>query len=121
MPGRKLRKWAMKVLSECGEPQVVIETHRPTEGELNNLCYLSMKYIAGWSMREADLAVVMQLGGEPKTLKELDKQFIPQLAEYIWDHLLGEPSEPNLVDVTLAVMAMKSQLYSLDERTRNSL
>jgi hypothetical protein len=39
---------------------------------------------AGWEPRSCDVAVVMQMGGTIKAL-----------AEYLWDHILGEPHSPS--------------------------
>lgn len=120
MANPSLRDWAKDVMSKVKDPVVDFAKHKPTEGELNNLSYLSMKFIAGWGMRSADFAVVKTMGGKPATVNDLDKQFIPQLAEYIWDHLMGEPDEPSTKDVEAAVKAVRAGLYAMDEKARNS-
>lgn len=103
-------------LKEISEPlKVDLSTHQPTDNELNNLCYLSCKYICGWSMRECDLAVVRQLGGN-----DLEK-FKEALADYIWDHLMGEPDEISQEEVKKAVDAITLHLYGQPEDARNSV
>lgn len=37
-----------------GPLQVDLATHKPTDNELNNLSYLSLKYICNFPMRQAD-------------------------------------------------------------------
>ena len=100
--------------------QIDPSTHKPTPGELNNLCYLSMKYICGWPMRQADLAVVNTMGGEPQTVNDMDK-YCEALADYIWDHLMGEPDDSTADEVKEACNGIKNMLYSMDEETRNSI
>ena len=37
--------------------------YKPSDGEINNLVYLTLKYTVGWSMRAADLAVMQMMAG----------------------------------------------------------
>lgn len=117
---KQLREYADNMSAQA-KPIVDYKTHAPTNRELNNLCYLSMKYIANWPMRAADFHVVNMFGGTPKTVVELDEHYIPQLADYMWDHLMGEPEEPTTEDLEYAIKAIRDVLYSMDEKTRNDV
>jgi hypothetical protein len=59
-------------------------------GERNNLVYLCLRHVVGWDMRGADLAVCEMMAGPDATREEL----IRVVADYAWDHLLGEPKKP---------------------------
>tara|TARA_R110000751_G_scaffold93925_2_gene183319 strand:- start:324 stop:818 length:495 start_codon:yes stop_codon:yes gene_type:complete len=119
--GTSFSAWTAN-LRQClnNHPQVEYETHKPTDGELNNLCYLSMRYIANWPMRNVDFNVVKMMSGDPPTVEALSDQFIPNLVEYVWDHIMGEPADPTVEDITLAVEALRDQIYEMDEQTRNA-
>lgn len=93
--------------------------HKPTEGELNNICYLSMRYLLNWTMRVVDYEIIRMMSGEVNTLEEIDTKLIPPLAQYTWDHLMGEPDEPSQEQVEEACKQFKIMLYSTDEKTRN--
>lgn len=116
---QNLRQWIDDVLSKVGPPQVDLATHELTEGELNNLVYLSMKMVIGWQMRATDLEVVKLLAGPVKTIKEFDKAFVPVLAQYMWNHILGEPEDTTQDDLQMAIMAIERILFSMDTTTRN--
>ena len=96
-------------------------THEPTDNELNNLCYLSMKLLINWPMRKADFAVVQVMGGDVPTVADLDKKFIPELANYMWDHLLGSPPTPTVEDLVYCIQAVRDALYSMSEDVRNDI
>lgn len=115
-----LREWADEMKAKTGTCQVQ-PNHLPTPGELNNLCYLSMKYIMGWQMRHADFAAIQITGGIPTSMEELDKEYIPAIAEYMWDHLMGEPETPTTEDLEYAIRAIRDQLFTMDEKTRNDI
>ncbi len=51
--------------------------------------------VIGVQARRADVQVVQSLGGTPQVL-----------AEYIWDHWMGEPDEPTQQQVLAAVNYM---------------
>jgi hypothetical protein len=115
----EFNEWLQNLKENAATPQVDYNTHKPTEGELNNLCHLSMRYTINWTMRHADFAIVRMMGGEPQTVRELDEKFIPELADYMWDHLMGEPETPTPEMLTEAIKVFRDMLYSMDEEVRN--
>jgi hypothetical protein len=114
-----LREWA----DQMPDKKLLVDpaTHVPTINELNNLCYLSFKYIAGWHMRQCDFAVVTMMGGTPTSVNDIDTQYGPALAEYIWDHILGEPDDFTVEDIEYAVKAVKNSLYAMGPEIRESV
>ena len=48
--------------------------------------------VLGFQARAADLGILRAMGGTPEVL-----------AEYIWDHWLGEPEEPTAEQILAAV------------------
>ena len=71
----------------------------PSQGELNNVCYVVCRYGANWPMRSTDLAVclfmidraIRELRGDP-----LVSEFLWVVCDYVWDHILGEPESPTV-------------------------
>lgn len=100
--------------SSKGPILVDLETHQPTPNELNNLLYLSCKYI-GFPMRNCDLSIVNSMSGG--TLEG----FKSAAAEYIWDHLMGEPESPTQEDVKLIVDAVCDHLFTMPVEVRESV
>lgn len=94
------------------------KTHKPTKGELDNITYLSFKYIAGFPMRQVDLLMVQQMTGEINTYQDLNK-FTKELAHYLWDHIMGEPESPALEEIEVATETIKDYLYTQSEHDRN--
>lgn len=118
----ELKKWADEVKAKLPPRQVDYKNYKVTNNELNNLCYLSMKYLIGWQMRAVDFhAVNMMVNPPPTTVESLEAGFIPELAEYMWDHLMGEPEEIQSEDLVYAIKIIRDQLFSMDEQTRNSI
>jgi hypothetical protein len=118
---KELKKFLKEIKKNVKPPQVDFEKHKPTDNELNNLTYLSMKYIIGWPMRLTDFAVVKMMGGEVASVKGLDEKFIPEMANYMWDHLMGEPDDLKVDDLISAIQAVRDMLFGMDEKTRNSI
>ena len=114
-------QWLEDMKEQVQDPQVDLDTHEPTENELNNICYLSMKYIAGWPMRQADLKVVEIMGGEITTVRALDDKWIPNLADYIWDHLMGEPETISSEQITEGCKAVCNLIYGMPEEIREAV
>jgi methylglyoxal synthase len=80
-----------------------------------------MKYFAGFTMRNCDFKVIKMMGGDPQVVAELDDEFIPQLAEYIWDHVMGEPEDPTVEELVEAIGVVRDMLYEMDISTRNEV
>jgi hypothetical protein len=116
MVSEAMQTWVKESIEE--KPCLVDEAHVPTAGELNNIVYLTMKYLAGWQMRQCDLGVVLAMN-TPKSLKELDEAFVPVLAEYVWDHLMGEPDEVTTEDLEYGIRHIAKAVYGMDDRSRN--
>jgi acetoacetate decarboxylase len=51
----------------------------------------------------------------------LDEKFIPEMANYMWDHLMGEPDDLKVDDLISAIQAVRDMLFGMDEKTRNSI
>jgi len=64
---------------------------------------------------------VKMMAGKVQSVRQLDKKFIPALADYIWDHMMGEPDELSEEDVEKMIKALRDQLYGMDEKTRNCI
>jgi len=118
---KEIEKFINQINNIDGEPQVDFATHKPTEEELNNLCYLSFKHIIAWHMRATDYHIVRMMGGDPQTVDELKEKFIPELAQYIWDHMMGEPEDPTSEDITKAIVALCDFLFKMNESIRNDV
>jgi len=106
-------------IETLGDPVVDLETHVPTEGEINNLCYLSFKYLVGWGMRMADYTVLRMMTPEIKSVKELEEELVPRLADYMWDHICGEPEEPTTETLEEGCKLMLRMIYTMNEADRN--
>jgi len=90
--------------------------------ELNNLTYLSMKFVIGWPMRLADYVVIRGLAGDgPFRYDQLKTEFLPHLAQYMWDHLMAEPEDPDVDKVQVGCEYVMEQLFSLPEHIRKDI
>lgn len=116
-----LRKWIDHVKSTTEAPTVDLSTHIPTEGELNNLTYLSMKFLVNWQMRHVEFVLLKGMAGEIKSIDDVKAKFIPQIAQYIWSHLMRKPDAISINDLQEAIEALMGQLYAMDEFKRNSI
>lgn len=101
--------------------RVDYDKHKPTENEMNNICFMAMKYGAGHIMRQVDLAMVNTLGGTPDTVRGLSDRWIPSLADYMWDHIMGEPDDPSPEEMVDYVTFVRDMIYTMDETCRNSI
>ena len=50
------------------------DDYKPSDGELDNLCYLTMRYTANWSMRVVDKTVCLMMAGDIVGPTGIDKQ-----------------------------------------------
>lgn len=64
-----------------------------SDGEVDNIVYLVCKYTVGWQMRQCDKAVCQLMLGAVKG-PEAVHRLVEATAEYVWDHICGEPDEP---------------------------
>jgi hypothetical protein len=75
----------------------VADDYAPSNGELNNLVYLTCKYTVGWGMRQTDLAVCLMMAGGEEEIR--GNKGLSNLCwvtcEYLWDHVAGEPTDIN--------------------------
>ncbi len=71
-------------------------TYQPSEGEYNNLVYLTLMIAAQHQMRAADLALMQAMCPRrdmfgPQAIDDL----VHVVIEYAWDHVMGEPEDPS--------------------------
>ena len=74
--------------------------YQMTDGEMDNIIYLVLKFGCNWQMRECDKQVVLYLfralpEGKSRTGAGGIQNLIMEAATYGWDHILGkEPGQP---------------------------
>ena len=75
----------------------VADDYEPSAGELDNFVYLTSKYTVGWIPRSCDHAVCLMMAGGAEAIR--GNAGLTKLAEttieFVWDHVCGEPEEPN--------------------------
>lgn len=82
------------------------------EGELNNVCYLTLKYGVGWPMREADFAVIRLLvPGAVVGPRGIDN-FVKACCTYAWDHIAGEPANFGPLDLFNGIKPLIHEWYA---------
>jgi hypothetical protein len=116
MPTEQAIQYANQYRALIEGPILVdVKTHQPTPNEIDNICYLAMKYLVGWQMRQTDLMVVKSMldGGPVPKLQAI-------VTEYIWDHICGEPAEPTQEDLAHVAGGIIEHFYSLPEEARES-
>ena len=67
--------------------------YQPSDGELDNLIYVVLKYTVGWPMRQADKAVCMVAGGDAIRGDAGISKLVYETCQYAWDHIAGEPDD----------------------------
>jgi hypothetical protein len=112
-----LRDWANELAKHTKTTQVD-KDHKPSPGELNNIAYLSMRYLTGWIIQSSDLIAIVNDSGDVETMDDVFENYVPAVAKYIWGHLYGEPENIPQVDVQSAVKAFANLVYTLDEKIR---
>lgn len=100
--------------------KVDYDKHKPTDGELNNICFMAMKYGAGHLMRMVDFEVVKTMSESTETVTGLSDKFLPVLADYMWDHIMGEPDDPSTEEVLEFVTFTRDMIYTSNEEDRNN-
>ena len=113
-----LRDWADKVRKATANDPFVVDPqeHQPTANERNNLCFLSMKYLLGWPMRSCDFMIVESMGSDKPTA-----EYFEILAEYMWDHLAGEPDDVSVGDLVYAIEVIWENLCRQGADIRNDI
>jgi len=64
--------------------------YTPSDGEVDNLVYLTCKYTIGWNMRACDLAIMKIMAGEMQGAEGISR-LVENTCEFVWDHISGEP------------------------------
>lgn len=109
-------------LSKLERSPIVLADYQVSEEELNNLTYLCMKFVIGWPMRQADFSVVRMMAGQgPFRYDQLKTEYLPHLAEYMWDHLMAEPDDPDVDKVQVGCEYVMEQLFTLPEAVRKDI
>jgi hypothetical protein len=71
--------------------------------------------------RGVDLLILEAMCPDIKSVADLKERYAPRVADLLWDHWLGEPKEPSLVDINDICRLMCDALYTMSEEVRNSL
>lgn len=114
------QEWVTEI-QNATTPQTVEDTHQPTKNERNNIVYLCFSRLLGIGARVADHAVIEMMAANIKDMSDLRSRYVPAIAEYLWDHFMGEPETPSQQEVQQACLALTNYLYSHDEETRNDI
>ena len=73
------------------------EDYKLSEGEIDNIVYLTCKYTVQWPMRQVDLQVCKMMAGLDKPTPPTGSKAVGKLLEvtcdYLWDHVCGEPDD----------------------------
>lgn len=112
------QEWVTEI-QNATTPQTVEDTHQPTKNERNNIVYLCFGQLLGIRARVADHAVIEMMAANIKDMSDLRSRYVPVIAEYLWDHFMGEPETPSQQEVEQFCLALTNFLYSLDEQARN--
>jgi len=105
-----------------GDVKVDLNTHKVTEAELNNIAYLAFRYLGHWQMRSIDFLVVQRLMiRDVESTTDVDEVFCPALAEYIWDHILGEPDYPTRESVLVRCCLYAQLIWRMNAAVRNTV
>lgn len=85
--------------------------YTPSDGEINNLVYFTLKYSAGWPMRQCDLMAIQNMTGPIQGAKGIDT-LIHNICEFAWDHIRGEPTEFSADDLYHQIKPMVENYYT---------
>jgi hypothetical protein len=72
------------------------EDYALTDGEIDNIVYLTCRYTVGWGMRSCDKSVCEMMLGNDKTGSKCVERLLQITCEYVWDHICGEPEDPSV-------------------------
>lgn len=70
----------------------VPDDYEPSDGEIDNLVYLTCRYTCGWPMRRVDLHICKMMAGEIRGAEGISR-LVSVACDYCWDHVCGEPEE----------------------------
>ena len=87
------------------------DDYKPSDGELDNLVYLALKYGANWQMRGCDKQVVLVMCENTIGSVGISK-VLETACEYAWDHILGEPDEGTPEDMYNHLKPLIEEWYS---------
>lgn len=92
----------------------------PSEGEIDNLIYLTMRFTIDWTMRAADKAVVLQMAGDVVGIKGISN-LVYVACEYTWDHLAGEPEDATVEDYYDHMGKALAHWYEISDKEKRSV
>jgi hypothetical protein len=80
-----------------------------TDGEINNIVYLCHRFSCNWTMRAADLQVVTLMATPLPSGEAGIRHLVKTSAEYIWDHIMGEPEDcdPEALRIHLEALVLE--------------
>lgn len=114
------QEWIAEI-QNATKQQTVEDTHQPTKNERNNIIHLCFGQLLGIRARVSDHAIIEMMATNIKDMSDLRSRYVPVIAEYLWDHFMGEPETPSQQEVQQACLALTNYLYSHDEKTRNDI
>ena len=86
--------------------------YKPSEGELDNLIYLTIKYTTRRNMRACDKSICLMMAGSSLVGDVGISTLIETTCEYAWDHLAGEPGDVSTQDFFDHIKPMLLKWYS---------
>lgn len=92
----------------------------PSEGEIDNLIYLTMRFTIDWNMRQADKAIVLQMAGDVVGIKGISN-LVEVCCEYTWDHLAGEPEDVSIEDFYNHMSTALAKWYEITDKEKRSI
>lgn len=98
----------------------VPDDYVPSDGEVDNLVYLTLKYGAGWPMRGCDLTIVKMMAGNVRGSAGLSR-LVYAACEYAWDHILGEPDGVTSEDMFGFMKPILEEWYSKTSQEERSV
>ena len=85
--------------------------YKPSEGELDNLVYLTLKYTVGWGMRVCDKSICLMMASDSLAGNEGISKLVETACEYAWDHLAGKPEDMSPADFFNHIKPMLLEWY----------
>lgn len=88
------------------------EGYELSDGEVDNIVYLTCKYTIGWGMRACDKAVCDMMRDKKARGQEAVENLLEVATEYVWDHICGEPEEPSQEQLFDAMVPLLNEWFS---------